>query len=217
MFGPALGSSVDIGERSLFIDCRARGAPTVILEAGLTSDTSAWDAIDPIAEFARVCSYDGANNGRSDPIGLHTGAQDVIDLRRLLDARSLRPPFVLVAWSFGGPIARLYAARHPRQVVGMVLVDTDPEDYRKLGSPHVPDNVGERSYWGSENDEKLDLDATLDLVRAESTPGSFDDKPLVILIPEVPNSGDIGRGDPKVCPDLGFLSLMRSTCGSKGQ
>jgi hypothetical protein len=56
MFGPALGLERDIGERSLFIDCRGRGAPTVILEAGLTSNTSAWDdVIDPIAEFARVC------------------------------------------------------------------------------------------------------------------------------------------------------------------
>jgi pimeloyl-ACP methyl ester carboxylesterase len=105
-----------------------------------------------------------------------------------------RPPYVLVAWSFGGPIARLYAARHPEQVIGMVLVDTDPEDYRRLGSPLVPDSVRGKSYWAPENAEGLDIDATLDLVRAESTPGSFDSKPLLILTPRAPNSGNIGEG-----------------------
>jgi hypothetical protein len=79
-------------------------------------------------------------------------------------------------------------------VVGMVLVDTDPTDYRSEGNPFVPDDVREKSYWASENLEKLDLDATLDLVREESTPESFDAHPLVILTPSVPNSGNIGEG-----------------------
>lgn len=54
--------------------------------------------------------------------------------------------------------------------------------------------------WARENAEKLDLDATLDLVRTESTPGSFDDKPLVILTPRVPDSGDIGQGGSQGLP-----------------
>jgi pimeloyl-ACP methyl ester carboxylesterase len=195
------GSKVDIGGRKLFIDCRGKGTPTVILESGLTSDTSAWDdVIDKIAEFSHVCAYDRANNGQSDSVGLHTGAQNVADLQRLLEKKHVRPPYVLVAWSFGGPIARLYAARHPAEVVGMVLVDTDPEDYRKLGSPFVPDDVREKSYWASKNAEKLDIDATLSLVRAASTPGSFDNKPLVILTPKIPNSGNIGEGGSQGLP-----------------
>jgi hypothetical protein len=52
------GSKVDIGGRNLYIDCRGEGSPTVILEGGLTSDTTAWnDVIDPIAGFTRVCAY----------------------------------------------------------------------------------------------------------------------------------------------------------------
>jgi pimeloyl-ACP methyl ester carboxylesterase len=121
------GSKVDIGGRSLFIDCHGTGSPTVILEGGLTSDTSAWDdVVDQIAGFTRVCAYDRANNGQSDAVGLHGGDQSVRDLDRLLDTRGIEPLYVLVAWSFGGPIARLYAARHSDDVVGMVLVDTDP-------------------------------------------------------------------------------------------
>lgn len=199
--GDATGSKVDIGGRGLYLDCRGQGKPTVILEAGLTSDTSAWDDVfDPIAEFTRVCAYDRANNGQSDEIGLHSGDQSVSDLEKLLAAAKIEPPYVLVAWSFGGPIARLYAARHPDEVSGMVLVDTDPEDYRSEGDPYVPDEVRETSYWASENDEKLDLDATLDLLREESTPGSFDGHPLVILTPSIPNSGNIGEGGSQGLP-----------------
>jgi pimeloyl-ACP methyl ester carboxylesterase len=193
--GNSTGSMVDIGGRSLYLDCRGQGSPTVILEAGLTSDTSSWDdVIDPIAGFTRVCAYDRANNSRSDEVALHSADQSVLDLEKLLAAKKIEPPYVLVAWSFGGPISRLYAARHPDDVSGMVLVDTDPTDYRSEGDPYVPKNVRERSYWASENLEKLDLNATLDLVREESTPGSFDDHPLVILTPSVPNSGNIGEG-----------------------
>ena len=199
--GTSTGSKVDIGGRSLYIDCRGEGSPTVILEAGLTSDTTAWDDVfDPIAEFSRVCAYDRANNGRSDEVSLHTGDQSVSDLEKLLAAKKISPPYVLVAWSFGGPISRLFAARHPNDVTGMVLVDTDPTDYRSEGDPYVPENVREHSYWASENLEKLDLDATLDLVRDESTPGSFDDHPLVILTPSVPNSGNIGEGGSQGLP-----------------
>jgi pimeloyl-ACP methyl ester carboxylesterase len=199
--GEEHGSMVEIGGRSLFIDCRGTGSPTVIFESGLTADTSSWDDVtDPIAGTTRVCAYDRANNGQSDSVGLHSGDQSVSDLEELLAARDIRPPYVLVAWSFGGPIARLFAARHPEDVVGMVLVDTDPVDYRSQGAPFVPAGVRQRSYWASENDEKLDLDATLDLVRTESTPGSFDHHPLVILTPSVPNSGNIGEGGSQGLP-----------------
>jgi pimeloyl-ACP methyl ester carboxylesterase len=199
--GTSTGSKVDIGGRSLFIDCRGEGSPTVILESGLTSDTSDWDDVfDTIAGFTRVCAYDRANNGQSDEVGIHTGDQSVTDLEKLLDGNKIEPPYVLVAWSFGGPISRLFAARHPDDVTGMVLVDTDPTDYRSEGDPFVPKDVREHSYWASENLEKLDLDATLDLVREESTPGSFGDHPLVILTPSVPNSGNIGEGGSQGLP-----------------
>jgi pimeloyl-ACP methyl ester carboxylesterase len=199
--GTSTSSKVDIGGRNLYIDCRGEGSPTVILEAGLTSDTTDWDDVfDTIAGFTRVCAYDRANNGRSDDVGLHSGDQSVADLEKLLASKKIDPPYVLVAWSFGGPISRLFAARHRDEVTGMVLVDTDPTDYRSEGDPFVPEDVREESYWASENDEKLDLDATLDLVRGESTPGSFDDHPLVILTPSVPNSGNIGEGGSQGLP-----------------
>jgi pimeloyl-ACP methyl ester carboxylesterase len=45
-----------------------------------------------------------------------------------LKASGERGPYVLVGHSFGGPIVRLYAAAHPAEVGGLVLVDALSED-----------------------------------------------------------------------------------------
>lgn len=45
------------------------------------------------------------------------------DMRRLLAAAGVKPPYVLLGASFGGLPAYLYANTHPRDVVGMVLLD----------------------------------------------------------------------------------------------
>jgi pimeloyl-ACP methyl ester carboxylesterase len=42
----------------------------------------------------------------------------VTDLEELLAGRRIDPPYALVAWSFGRPIARLFAARDPSEVRG---------------------------------------------------------------------------------------------------
>jgi pimeloyl-ACP methyl ester carboxylesterase len=46
-----------------------------------------------------------------------------LELRLLLEAAGLKPPFILVAHSFGGLVARRYALMYPEQVVGVVLID----------------------------------------------------------------------------------------------
>ena len=60
---------VDIGGRSLYLECRGSGSPTVILEAGFRSRADYWtdDLLEPdaprtmvfpgVAAFTRVCAY----------------------------------------------------------------------------------------------------------------------------------------------------------------
>lgn len=126
---------VDIGGRRLNIFCIGTGSPTVILEAGLIADSSAWRLVQPaISRHTRVCSYDRAGLGFSDPAGAPRDAAAIVgDLHALLRDAGIAPPYVLVGWSSGGLYTRLYQYRYRHEVTGLVEVDPDsefePDDY----------------------------------------------------------------------------------------
>ena len=126
---------VDIGGRRLNVICTGTGSPTVILEAGLIADSAAWRLVQPaISRTTKVCSYDRAGLGFSDPAGPPRDAAAIVrDLHALLERAAIAPPYVLVGWSSGGLYTRLYQYRYPRDVVGLVEVDPDsefePDDY----------------------------------------------------------------------------------------
>ncbi|MEA3012867.1 MAG: hypothetical protein QOD42_1412 [Sphingomonadales bacterium] len=135
----APGRLVDVGGgRRLHILCKgdARG-PTVIFEAGLsqfTANTTYGVAQDAIASFARVCTYDRAGLGWSDPAP-EGWTQDLMvrDLHRLLGAAGVEGRYVLVGHSLGGLLARSYARAYPDEVAGLVLVDaTSDRDFPEL-------------------------------------------------------------------------------------
>jgi len=122
---------VDIGGRSLHLECRGVGAPTVILEGGL--DTAATQQFVPIvpgiARFTRVCAYDRANLGLSDTAPTPRTVADMADdLHALLAAAHVPGPYVLVAASYGGLMTRLFAHTYPAEVAGIVLIDSTHED-----------------------------------------------------------------------------------------
>lgn len=130
---------VDIGGRRLNVLCTGHGSPTVLLEAGLLADLSAWRRVQPaISRHTRVCSYDRAGLGFSDPAGPPRDAAAVVrDLHALLRTAGIAPPYVLVGWSSGGLYTRLYQYRFPREVVGLVEIDPDSEfigmsDYSRI-------------------------------------------------------------------------------------
>jgi pimeloyl-ACP methyl ester carboxylesterase len=60
------------------------------------------------------------------------GPQDGIDLatdlHTLLERAGIAAPYLLVGHSAGGPYVRVFAARYPEQVAGMVLLDGQPAD-----------------------------------------------------------------------------------------
>lgn len=126
------GELVDIGGRRLHIECKGEvSAPTVIFEAGLSQYTAQGTygkAQDLIADFARVCTYDRAGLGWSDPVtGARTQQDMVEDLHKLVSAADLKRPLVLVGHSMGGLLARLYETTYPTDVAAMVLVDASAE------------------------------------------------------------------------------------------
>jgi len=134
---PQEGRSVALGAAfpgvSLSMNCTgqaAAGAPTVIMDTGLGVPAVGWNLVQPeVGRFAHVCSYDRAGYGWSTPGPMpRTSGEIAKELHALLTAAGEKPPYVLVAHSFGGYNVRVYAKEYPAEVAGMVLVDTSHED-----------------------------------------------------------------------------------------
>jgi pimeloyl-ACP methyl ester carboxylesterase len=130
---PPPGQLYDIGEYRLHLYCtgpQGTGNPTVILEAMSGGLSAEWGWIQPeVAKETRVCSYDRAGRGWSNP-NPHpiTLEYTVSDLHRLLQKAAVSGPYILVGHSIGGIYVRQYAADYPNEVVGMVLVDSSHPD-----------------------------------------------------------------------------------------
>lgn len=137
---PAPGRLIEVGGRQLHILCKGTATDrTVIFEAGLsqyTANTTYGLAQDAIAPFARVCTYDRAGLGWSDPAPAGwTQAGMVADLHALLAASGEPGPYVIVAHSLGGLLARTYARTYPNDVAGLILLDaTSDEDFAELAA-----------------------------------------------------------------------------------
>jgi pimeloyl-ACP methyl ester carboxylesterase len=122
---PLPGRLVDIGGHRLHMNMRGRGAPVVVLEAGIAASSLSWCLVQKgVAEFTTVISYDRAGFGWSEPASHRCTAGDAAeDLAVLLERAEIQGPFVLVGHSFGGLIARVFEERYSRRVAGLVLVD----------------------------------------------------------------------------------------------
>jgi L-ascorbate metabolism protein UlaG (beta-lactamase superfamily)/pimeloyl-ACP methyl ester carboxylesterase len=124
------GALFDVGGRKIHMDCTGSGSPTVVLESGATSFAMDWLLVQPdVAKTTRVCSYDRAGSGWSDPSGHpETAEGTVADLHAALTAAGEKRPYVLVGHSIGGIYVRAYQLRYRADVVGLVLVDGSHED-----------------------------------------------------------------------------------------
>jgi hypothetical protein len=131
---PRIGRAVDIGGRTLNIDCSGEGSPTVILaDDGVSAAISpgySWVLVQRrIASFARVCWYDDAGLGWSDPApGPRDSAAVARDLHALLKGADVRPPYVLVSTGMAGFHVRVFTGRYAEEVAGVVLGNSAQED-----------------------------------------------------------------------------------------
>ena len=140
---PPPGRLVDVGGHRLHLWCTGSGAPSVILETGLGGTSADWGFVQPgVAEFTRVCSYDRAGMGFSDPgPSPRTTRRIVGELAQLLERGGVSGPLILVGASIGGFTARVFASDHSDRVAGLVLVDASHEDQKESVpgiAPFVP-------------------------------------------------------------------------------
>lgn len=152
--------SVTDDDRELVILCEGEGGPTVVLEDGHPSETGGvsrfssgalWTAL---AAQTRVCAYDRAGYGDSDPAPNEPrDADDVVDdLQALLAAAGEDGPYVLVGSSFGGMIVTYFASRDPQDIAGVVLLDVPaPTDTLSL------DQIPEIAWDHPANPEHVDV------------------------------------------------------------
>jgi pimeloyl-ACP methyl ester carboxylesterase len=185
---PAPSASVnagraDIGGYSLAYQCEGRGSPTVILEAGYTASgiDTYGEAIQPqLARTTRVCTYDRAGDGTSDArpasVAPVTSLTQADELHTLLATIGVAGPYVYVGHSYGGMVARAFAATFPAETVGMVLLDASSE-------PEIA--VYDRLHAGAWNDgtvrpapnQRIDIHASVRELRRAPALGAM---PLVV-------------------------------------
>ncbi len=134
----------------MYLECSGSGSPTIVLVSGLGGRADDWQITErpqdanlavykQSARETRVCAYDrpgtatttdsGLAASRSTPVPQPTtGTAAANDLDAMLAASGEPGPYVLVGHSYGGVIIRLYAAAHPDNVAGLVLIDALSED-----------------------------------------------------------------------------------------
>lgn len=148
--------TVSIGDYRFHYKDQGKGAPTVVMEAGLCQAMDTWNAVTAeIAVFTRVFIYDRPGLGGSSrvfsqganqpprPPELRTSGQIVEELHNLLRKVGEPAPYVLVGHSFGGLNVRLYASRYPDEVAGVVLIDSsNEEEYSRYAALMPPDEKG---------------------------------------------------------------------------
>lgn len=186
---------IDIGGRSLAMTCQGHGPVTVLLETGLGAESAEWAAVQArLSRTTRVCRYDRANRGASEPASTpRTSLQMLEDLEWMLACAAIPGPYVAVGHSFGGVLARLFAARHRDDVIGLVLVDSmHPDQFTTFAPSFPPPSPGEpaaltaarafhRDGWRRPEStaEGIDLPTSLEQDRALGSLGAL---PVRILV-----------------------------------
>ncbi len=132
--GAPIDRQVSVGTHALHLYCQGKpkggwaGSPAVVIETGSGETYASWlPLMGELARETRVCAYDRAGYGRSEPGPLPRGAgREADELRLLLQKAGVEGPYVLVGHSLGGLNAQVFASKYPDLLAGAVLLDPTP-------------------------------------------------------------------------------------------
>ena len=187
----------DVGGRSIHLKCEGNGTPVVVVDAGLgtpPAEDPGWLGIaGKIAPVTRVCLYDRAGLGSSDPAKARprTSKDAATDLHAALKAAHVEGPYLLVGHSIGGLHAQVFASLYPADTAGLVLVSsTHPDQSGTWLALLGPAKPGEekavteaRTFIGTvqtdpaKNEEGLDITQSAAQARQLRTLGA---KPVIV-------------------------------------
>jgi pimeloyl-ACP methyl ester carboxylesterase len=189
MQSPLKLQKVDAGGHSLNLliggQASKAGTPAVVLEGGFGAGIASWSTVqNEIAKFAQVVSYDRAGLGQSEPGPLPRSAKQISqELHAALQKAGIKPPYVLVGHSLGGPFIRVFASMYPTEVAGMVLIDPSQEAFEDWTKTHpLPKmkEIEEQIAKGPQGlrDENAGIKATYDQARLAQVPAGI---PVILL------------------------------------
>lgn len=99
------------------------GTPALLFLNGAFGTLQNWDrVIQRLAGKYHAVRFDARARGKSGTSTDYSVRGAVDDIGRVIQATGIPRP-ILVGWSQGATIAVRYAAQHPKQVAGLVLVD----------------------------------------------------------------------------------------------
>ena len=170
-----------------------QGDPTVIfIHGGGSADMDSWYKVYQLSKkMRRVFAYNRFGDGKSSQAKEpQTGKKVVETLRQLLQHTKVIAPYILVAHSFGGLYANLFARLYPKEVVGVVLVDSSHPDQAKM--MHEKSGIADTIYLlfyriiinlfsrfnPSKSSELNSFDVTASQINCA---GAFPDVPLIVI------------------------------------
>ncbi|MGX9966756.1 alpha/beta fold hydrolase [Roseomonas sp. F4] len=146
------GQVVALGETLLHAALQGRrrsiDQPVVVMDGGLTNGSLTWPGVvQALGPDWLVLTYDRAGHLWSGPIPDKAPRDSealLAEQRALLAGLHLAPPWLLVAHSCSGHVARLHAARHPEDVAALLLVETIPAS---LAGPITQSSFARSLWW----------------------------------------------------------------------
>lgn len=135
-------SNIDIGGYSLFIKSEGKGTPTVVFESPTGETSSYWSVVsDVIQKHTRTVIYDRAGLGKSEKSPYNrTSEQKAIELHSLLKKAKIKPPYIFVGCEYGVHNIRMFAAKYPKEVAGIIMVDARSENLKEITMSLLPEN-----------------------------------------------------------------------------
>jgi pimeloyl-ACP methyl ester carboxylesterase len=169
---------VTVGGQNFHMERLGKGGPNVIFEAGLGNDTTTWKLVAaPIAAFARPVLYDRPGLGQSQPMitkkSMVTADEVVTNLRKLLEAADIHPPYILVGHSLGGLYVQMFAKKYPRQVSAVVLLDSSSAD--------APSELKTAAHLEPGTAAFLEEEGIAESNKQVKSAGPFPDVPVVVI------------------------------------
>jgi pimeloyl-ACP methyl ester carboxylesterase len=104
------------------VDIPGGSPPLLFLSGGLGTVQDWHRVIQRLAGKYRTVRFDARVRGKSGTSADYSVQAAVDDIGRVIEATGFERP-ILIGWSHGATIAVRYAAHHPEQVGGLLLID----------------------------------------------------------------------------------------------